>query len=189
MGWFAPFIMAVSCRRLPMLSKGSGSASTWDEEPVTVTVIESFTTGTLPVFGSDARRHGLGGGAQRGRDLDQLHGVHRIEEVEADEALGPLRGRGEVGDGQRRRVGGENRLGLQELVELLEVRTLDGQLLDDRLDQQVDAGQVVEMRRPPEAFQEGAHVGRGQLSLLDVLLELLLDLRLLGVERARRRLR
>src|SRR5437763_6844794 len=45
------------------------------------------------------------------------------------------------------------------------------------------------MRRPLEAFQEGAHVRRGQLPLLDVLLELLLDLRLLRVERARRRLR
>src|SRR5207244_578375 len=103
-------------------------------------------------------------------------------------ALGPLGGRSEVADGQRRGVGGEDRLVLHDVVETHEEVPLDRELLHDRLDQQVDVREVVEMGRPAEPLEERAMVGRAQLAALDVLLELLLHAPALRVEAAWRRL-
>src|SRR5207244_7264722 len=123
------------------------------------------------------------------RYLDQLHGVHRVEEVEADEARGPAGGGGQLGHGQRRGVGGEDRLRLHDLVEAPEVVPLHRQLLDDRLDDQVDVGEVVQVDRPAQALEQRAVVGRRQPAALDVLVELLLDPGPLRVERPRGGLR
>src|SRR5262249_35068595 len=65
---------------------------------------------------------------------------------------------------------------------------LDQGLLHDRLDHEIDLGEVVEMRAPLEAREHRTLVGGRQLSALDVLGELLLDLAARAVERARRRL-
>src|SRR5438552_3287194 len=137
----------------------------------------------------DAALHRLRRRPQARRHLDQLHGVHRIEEVEADEALGPPGGGGQLGHGERRGVGREDGLGLHDLVEASEVILLHGQLLDDRLDHQVDVGQVVQVDRPAQALEQRTVVGGRQLAALDVLLELLLDLGPLRIERPRRGLR
>src|SRR5213080_5266595 len=115
--------------------------------------------------------------------------MHRVEEVEADEALGPPGGGGQLGHGERGGVGREDRLGLHDLVEAREVILLHGQLLDDRLDHQVGLGQVVQTGRPAQALEERAVVGGRQLAALDVLLELFLDLGPLRVERPRGGLR
>jgi hypothetical protein len=115
--------------------------------------------------------------------------VHGIEEVQSDELVGPLRGCRELRHRQRRRVAREDRVGLHDLVELPEVLPLDGQLLDDGLDEQVHAGQVLQRGGPLEALEQRAQVGGRQLALLDVLLELLLGLALLRVERPRGGLR
>src|SRR5207244_4038949 len=76
----------------------------------------------------DAALHRLRRRPQARRHLDQLHGVHRVEEVEADEALGPPGGGGQLGHGERRGVGREDGLGLHDLVEASEVILLHGQL-------------------------------------------------------------
>src|SRR5207249_7982417 len=62
----------------------------------------------------------------------------------------------------------------------------DRQLLDDRLDHEVDVGEVVEVRRPAQALEERHVIGRAQLAALDLLLELLLEPAALRVETARR---
>src|SRR5204862_434113 len=85
--------------------------------------------------------------------------MHRVEEVEADEALGPPGGGGQLGHGERGGVGREDRLGLHDLVEAREVILLHGQLLDDRLDHQVGLGQVVQTGRPAQALEQRAVVG------------------------------
>src|SRR5438093_6650602 len=115
--------------------------------------------------------------------------MHRVEEVEADEALGPPGGRGQLGHGERGGVGREDRLGLHDLVEAPEVILLHGQLLHDRLVHQVEFGEIVQVGRPAQALEERAVVGGRQLAALDVLLELLLDLGPLRVERPRGGLR
>src|SRR5439155_1330517 len=84
---------------------------------------------------------------------------------------------------ERGGVGREDRLGLHDLVEAREVILLHGQLLDDRLDHQVGLGQVVQTGRPAQALEQRAVVGGRQLAALDVLLELLLDLGPVRVER------
>src|SRR5216117_3604905 len=142
-----------------------------------------------PLGEGDAGLHRVRRRLQARRHLDQLHGVHRVEEVEADEALGPAGGGGQLGHGQRRGVGGEDRLRLHDLVEAPEVVPLHRQLLDDRLDDQVDVGEVVQVDRPAQALEQRAVVGGRQPAALDVLVELLLDPGPLRVERPRGGLR
>jgi hypothetical protein len=49
-------------------------------------------------------------------DFEQLHDVHGIEEVQAEDGLGAPRRRGDVGDGEARGVGAEERTWGQDLV-------------------------------------------------------------------------
>ena len=78
-------------------------------------------------------------------DLDQLHHRHRVHEVHADDALGALRGRGELGDGDATRCswpgwppapGRASGFRKSSCFELL--------VLDDGLDEQLRTGAVVE---------------------------------------------
>ena len=74
----------------------------------------------------DARRH-----------LDQLHQLRRQAEVQADHAVIAARAAGDLGDRQRRGVGGEDRVLRADLVELAEQLALDAQVLEHRLDHEV----------------------------------------------------
>ena len=108
--------------------------------------------------------------------LDERHHLRRVEEVQAEEALG-ARGRGGlVDDRERRGVGGEVGLGLDDAVDLAPHLELQAEILGDRLDHEVAAGEVgvVERRRDPAACRVG--VALLELALLDRAGELLLDL-------------
>ena len=72
-------------------------------------------------------------------DLDQLHDRRRVEEVHADDLVGPVRGDRDLGDRQRRRVGRQDRLRLADLVQLGEDLLLQVEMLGHGLDDQVDA--------------------------------------------------
>ena len=77
-----------------------------------------------------------------------------VEVVQADDALG-LRGRGrELGHGVGRGVGREDRVGPADLVEAAEHVLLDREVLEHRLDDQVDAREILESRRPGDALAE-----------------------------------
>ena len=94
----------------------------------------------------DGRGDRLVGGGDRADDLDELHHRRRVEEVDAAHQLGPLGGHGQFDDRQRRGVGGEDRVGLDDRVEFGEQRLLDGEVLDDALDHEVgerELGQIV----------------------------------------------
>jgi hypothetical protein len=77
-------------------------------------------------------------------DLDQPHDLGGVEEVHADDVLRARGRRGEVDDRQRRGGRREDRPGLADLVEVLEQRGLDLEVLGDRLDDEVDVTEVVE---------------------------------------------
>ena len=60
---------------------------------------------------------------------------------------------GDLGDGERRGVRGQDRVGAREAVELGEELSLRLQLLDDGLDDEVTACEVVELCRQSQAGQ------------------------------------
>src|SRR5271165_3488665 len=92
---------------------------------------------------------GNGGGEDLGRggdgadDFDQLHHRDGIEEVQADEALGALGRRHELGHADGGSVGGEDGVFLDDGVELRVGFALFGHVLDDGLDDDVAVGEVV----------------------------------------------
>ena len=191
-GWLAPFIIAVSMSPIEpsaALEAADRVDDVGHEESVHDVAgrVPHHDRGLAELLGErDAGVDRLLRGAQRGRDLDQLHGVHGVEEVQPDETFRP--------PGRRRRSrrrsawrcwSRRSRSSFTTSSRRAEVVALHGQLLDDRLDHEVDVGEVVEVGGPAEALEQRAVVGGGELALLDVLLELLLDLAALGVERSR----
>ena len=84
-------------------------------------------------------------------DLDELHDGHRREEVQAQDAVGAPGGGRQAGDRDRRGVRGEDRLGADDRVEVLERLRLDRRVLDDRLDHELGLGEGVEVGRPLDA--------------------------------------
>ncbi|CAM5335848.1 hypothetical protein SMICM304S_12042 [Streptomyces microflavus] len=86
---------------------------------------------------------GLDGGRRgqhRGNHLDQLHRGRRVEEVQAEDALGVLRLGREPGHGQGVRPGGEDRGGRDDGVQLPEDLLLDLVRLRHDLDDQLRIG-------------------------------------------------
>ena len=75
-------------------------------------------------------------------DFDQRHLVDRREEVDPDEVLLPLDAGRQTGDRQRRGVGPEQRVRLDDVLDLLEHLVLEVLVLEHRLDHEVDALEV-----------------------------------------------
>ena len=103
--------------------------------------------------------------------LDQRHDRGRVEEVEADDLVGPQRRLPDLGDRERGGVGGEDRVARGGRVDLAEDRLLDLHLLRHRLDHEVD---VAELLVAGGADHVPHHLGEprvglllGQLLLLD----------------------
>ena len=123
-----------------------------------------------------ARRGHRGVGRRRAaHDLDQRHGRHRVEEVDAYEALGTLDEAGERGHRQARGVGGDDRVGPQGGGGALEQAALDVERLGRRLDEQVGVGAGRHVEPGGDAPQGGVAVGRRDAALLDGPAELLFD--------------
>src|SRR5690606_19740976 len=103
--------------------------------------------------------------------LDQLHDRDRIEEVQAHEPVGPVRGRGHVGDGERAGVRREDRALTTKAVELPEQRVLHLEVLHDRLDDDVARSQVGHGGRERQPTQRRVPVLGTQLLLRDGAIE------------------
>jgi hypothetical protein len=74
--------------------------------------------------------------------LDQRHHRGRVEEVEADDLVGAQRRFADLGDRERRGVGGEDRVARGGGVELAEDGLLDLHLLRHGLDDEVDVAEL-----------------------------------------------
>ena len=110
-------------------------------------------------------------------DLDQRHQRRRVEEVHADDALRPRRRRGDLGHREGRRIGGEDRVGAADPVQVREERALRLDLLDDRLDDEVAPRERVEIGGRRETTDRRIALVLRHLALLDLAAEELPDAR------------
>jgi hypothetical protein len=95
--------------------------------------------------------------------------------VHADDPVGPAGGRAELGDGDGRRVGGEDGFGLRQLVELPEDFGLDFEFFRHGLDDEVGAGERRKLRRRRDAADDVALLLVLQSLLVNVALEAAVD--------------
>jgi len=135
-------------------------------------------------FPLEARLERVLRGSDRADHLEQLHHLDRVEEVEADEALGPLRNGGLRDHRQRRRVGGEHGTVLDDPVDLAPHLDLEVEVLGDGLDHEVAVGEVRVVERAMDAAARLVGGRLLELALLDRARQLLLDLAEPLVERA-----
>ena len=89
-----------------------------------------FTNESVPATTRSTR-------GRRNNDLDELHAMHRIEEMNADNALGMFQDGSEFTDGQRRCIGGENGVLRRAFFQLGKNRFLDVEILGCSLDDEV----------------------------------------------------
>ena len=100
-------------------------------------------------------------------DLDQPHDRGGVEPVHAEHAGRPFRRNGDLGHRQRRRVGGEDGVRVADLVQLGEHRLLEVQSFRDRLDDELDVGEVGQRRRGRDPAEQLVPLGLGQLAARD----------------------
>ena len=105
------------------------------------------STDRLPARAGEVACRGdrLVGRRDRADDLDQRHHRRGVEEVDAAHAVGPAGLHRHLDHGQRRRVGGEDRVVAADAVELAEEVLLGVEVLDDRLEHEVAVGELAEV--------------------------------------------
>ena len=110
-------------------------------------------------------------------DLDQLHDVHGIEEMHADQSRGLGQRRGDGGDRQRRRVRSEQRVGRGGAFDIDEQSLLDREILHHGFNDHIGVPQrraELRFRRDPGPYRRALRAG--QLAALDATLEQAVDL-------------
>src|SRR3990172_6905822 len=119
----------------------------------------------------DGVLHGLLRGGGGAGELDEGGGGGRG----GGGAGGAGRGGSDRGHGKRGGVRGEDRVGADESVELAKEQALRLQLLDDRLDHEVAAGEVAELRRRREPRKRRGLLLRAEPPLVDAAREIAVD--------------
>jgi hypothetical protein len=92
------------------------------------------------------------GGDDSANNLDELHHRRRVEEVHPQDPRGLLRGDGKLGDREGRGVGGEDRVVGDDRIERGEDLLLEGQVLGNRLDDELapgELGKICRIADPP----------------------------------------
>src|SRR5262249_6130675 len=113
-------------------------------------------------------------GGDGAHNLYQLHQRYRIEKVQPNKAILPLRGSGNLRDGNRRSVAGKDCVFLDDGVERRESLLLLSQVLDDGFNDDVAVGQVLRIGGAFEPRTNGLH-WLFQSALLDKFGERLLN--------------
>jgi len=104
-------------------------------------------------------------GLDSGDNLDQRHDGNRVEVVSAEDTPRVLAGSRDLRDGDRRRVGRDDRLGAENLVQLRDQRDLVLQQLADRLGDELPVSEVGKVRAPADATEDDV-CGLAELALL-----------------------
>ena len=115
-------------------------------------------------------RHGAGDdrrvGQRRCDHLDERHERRGVEEMQADDAARTGRRLGDLGDREGARVGGQDHLGLGDVIERPEDRPLQLQVLQGALDHEVGVvDQPVEGRHVSQPVQPGGDPGVGPVRI------------------------
>lgn len=84
--------------------------------------------------------------------------------MDTDEVLGTLDAGRETGDGQRRGVRTEQRVGIDDVLDLLEHLVLELGVLEDCLDDEVDAREVGGVGRRLDAVEQSLRLLLGGLA-------------------------
>ena len=134
------------------------------------TVLPSFSPTSKPSL------QRLVGGRHRLHDLEQRHHLRRVEEVQAEEAVGPRRRRGLIDHRERGGVGGEEGVLLDDRVDLAPHLELALEVLGHRLDHEVAVGELAVVGRLVDPAADVVGVRLLHPALLDRAAELLLDL-------------
>ena len=131
----------------------------------------------LPEALADGERRldGFVGGEFGAYDLNERHEGRRVEEVHPDDPLGPRDRSGYLRHRERRRVRGEDGIGPHDRLELAEEGDLRVEVLDDRLDDEIAARQIVEPSREREPAKRCIAVGVLDLALVDLALQEVCD--------------
>jgi hypothetical protein len=135
------------------------------DEAGLVTADDRALADLLHEAGHVGEHRGLG--HHRAHDLDQVLHRRGVEEVDADHPAGMGVGGGDLGDGQRRGVGGQDRVGRDDRLEIAEDRLLGLHRLDHGLDHEVGVGQVLQRGREGDPSEQLGLVGLGHLLALD----------------------
>ena len=118
---------------------------------------------------------GLLVGGDAADQLDQLHPRHRVHEVHAAELAGPVGLRRQPGDGDRRRVGGDERLRREHRAQLPQDLLLHRLVLDRALDHQIAVLEAVIAETRADPRQRRLLVAPGDLPPLDLTIHVLRD--------------
>jgi hypothetical protein len=119
---------------------------------------------------------GLVGRAQAAHDLDQRHHRHRRQEMQSEDAVGPLRAGRDLAHGERGGVGGQDVFRRADEVELLEDRGLQLQVVGHRLHHELGRLQGPEGVHGADAGQDRALLRFRAAPLRDVVVEGMDDL-------------
>src|SRR6266508_1397897 len=113
----------------------------------------------------------------RANDFHQREDGRGIEEVHADDTLRMFGCFGDLGNGQRRGVRGENRVRACQTIELGKDLALELELFEHRLDDEVALGEIAERGGELEAAERRIAICHGQSALLDGARQITLDRR------------
>ncbi len=106
-------------------------------------------------------------GVEAGRDLDQLHQLRRQAEMHADHPVLATAARRDLGDRQRRGVGGEDGFFRTDPVQRPEQLLLGPEVLEHRLDHQIAGPEIAELGRLDEAADDPVELFPAELAALD----------------------
>ena len=137
-----------------------------------------------PFHNSGQRFIGFLIGGDAANKLDQLHDRHGVHEVEPHEAFGPIGGRSQPCDGNRRGVGGQDRIFAQMRCKACKNLLLDRLFLGRGLDDQITGANRGNFRRGVDIGQGRGLCRRIGLALGDLTVEIIADLRNRTFDRA-----
>ena len=112
---------------------------------------------SLIKFFRERFRGGVGcvGGGESADDLNQLHHGNGVKKMHANDFVGTLGERGNLGNGNRRGVGAENHFRTANLVELLKDLGFDLKFLADRFNDVVARSQMLAVGGGLDGFEGG----------------------------------
>src|SRR5258706_98125 len=127
-------------------------------------------------------RIGLVAGGNAADDFDERHDRHRVHEVHTDHFVGAPGRRGDLRDGDRRRVRGQDAIRTGQRVEVCEELRLRAEILDDGLDHDIGVCRGRNVTGRPDPPEDLLLILSGHLPFVDAALQVRGDRRHAALE-------